>query len=95
MQAFARTPFGGWLFINVFPLIDRWLMPLTHGRVKVAIGQPILLLHSAAHGPGSLEPPRCSIRPMATVSSSSPQKPAPNTILPGITTSAPIRVRFG
>lgn len=46
MQAFARTRFGGWLFINVFPLIDRWLMPLTHGRVKVAMGQPILLLHT-------------------------------------------------
>jgi deazaflavin-dependent oxidoreductase (nitroreductase family) len=30
----------------VFPTIDRSLIPLTRGRVKVAIGQPILLLHT-------------------------------------------------
>ena len=47
-QAFARTRLGGWMFINLFPVIDRWLMPLTRGRVKVAMGQPMLLLHT--HG---------------------------------------------
>jgi deazaflavin-dependent oxidoreductase (nitroreductase family) len=46
LQAFARTRAGGWLFINVFPAIDRWLIPRTRGRVKVAMGQPILLLHT-------------------------------------------------
>ncbi len=46
MQALARTRFGGWLFVNVFPVIDRWLIPRTRGRVKVAVGQPILLLHT-------------------------------------------------
>jgi F420H(2)-dependent quinone reductase len=46
MQAVARTRAGGWLFINVFPAIDRRLMPLTGGRLKVALGQPILLLHT-------------------------------------------------
>ena len=46
MQAFARTPAGGWLFINVFPAIDRWLIPRTGGRLRVALGQPILLLHT-------------------------------------------------
>jgi F420H(2)-dependent quinone reductase len=46
MQALARTRPGGWLFVNVFPVIDRWLMPLTRGRLKVAMGQPILLLHT-------------------------------------------------
>jgi F420H(2)-dependent quinone reductase len=46
MQAVARTRAGGWLFINVFPVIDRWLIPRTRGRVKVALGQPILLLHT-------------------------------------------------
>jgi deazaflavin-dependent oxidoreductase (nitroreductase family) len=30
----------------VFPAIDRRLLPLTRGRVKVAMGQPILLLHT-------------------------------------------------
>lgn len=42
----ARTRFGGWLFIHVFPAIDRWLIPRTRGRLKVALGQPILLLHT-------------------------------------------------
>ena len=46
MQALAKTRFGGWLFVNVFPVIDRWLIPRTDGRVKVAMGQPILLLHT-------------------------------------------------
>jgi deazaflavin-dependent oxidoreductase (nitroreductase family) len=46
LQAAARTRFGGWLFINVFPAIDRWLIPRTGGRLKVALGQPILLLHT-------------------------------------------------
>lgn len=46
LQAVARTRVGGWLFINVFPAIDRWLIPRTGGRLKVAMGQPILLLHT-------------------------------------------------
>ena len=46
MQALARTRFGGWMFVNVFPVIDRWLISRTDGRVKVAMGQPILLLHT-------------------------------------------------
>ncbi len=54
LQAVARTRLGGWLFVNVFPAIDRRLMPLTGGRLKVAIGQPILLLHT--RGAKSAEP---------------------------------------
>ena len=46
MQALARSPIGGWLFIHVFPMIDRWLIPHSRGRLKVAMGQPILLLHT-------------------------------------------------
>ena len=46
LQAAARTRAGGWLFVNVFPVIDRWLIPRTRGRLKVALGQPILLLHT-------------------------------------------------
>ena len=30
----------------MFPAIDRWLIPRTGGRLKVAVGQPILLLHT-------------------------------------------------
>jgi deazaflavin-dependent oxidoreductase (nitroreductase family) len=46
MQAVAKSRLGGWLFINVFPAIDRWMIPLSRGRLKVAMGQPILLLHT-------------------------------------------------
>ncbi len=45
-QAFARTRLGGWLFVTVFPAIDRRLIPLTGGRLMVAVGQPVLLLHT-------------------------------------------------
>ncbi|HEY2439124.1 MAG TPA: nitroreductase family deazaflavin-dependent oxidoreductase [Solirubrobacteraceae bacterium] len=54
MQALARTRLGGWLFINVFPVIDRWSIPLTRGRLKVAMGQPILLLHTRGARSGQL-----------------------------------------
>jgi deazaflavin-dependent oxidoreductase (nitroreductase family) len=46
MQALARSRVGGWLFVNVFPILDRRLIPLSRGRLKVAMGQPILLLHT-------------------------------------------------
>ena len=46
MSAFAQTRLGGLLFITVFPAIDRRLMGLTGGRVKIAMGQPVLLLHA-------------------------------------------------
>jgi deazaflavin-dependent oxidoreductase (nitroreductase family) len=45
-QSFAKTRLGGWLFITVFPAIDRRLIPLSRGRVMVAVGQPVLLLHT-------------------------------------------------
>jgi deazaflavin-dependent oxidoreductase (nitroreductase family) len=45
-QAFAKTRLGGWLFVTLFPAIDRRLIPLTGGRVMVAMGQPMLLLHT-------------------------------------------------
>jgi deazaflavin-dependent oxidoreductase (nitroreductase family) len=45
LQSFAQTRFGGWLFIKVFPDIDRRLLPLTRGRLSTGLGQPIVLLH--------------------------------------------------
>jgi len=45
-QAFAKTRLGGFLFVTVFPAIDKRLMPLTRGKLKVAFGQPVLLLHT-------------------------------------------------
>ncbi len=44
LQAFAQTPLGGWLFITVFPAIDRRLVPLTRGKLSTGIGQPVVLL---------------------------------------------------
>lgn len=35
-----------WLYLNVFPYIDRLLLRLTRGRVSVTIGQPMGLLTS-------------------------------------------------
>lgn len=54
LQRFAKTKLGGTLFITVFPAIDRRLMPLTRGRVRVGVGQPMCLLH--ATGAKSGEP---------------------------------------
>jgi deazaflavin-dependent oxidoreductase (nitroreductase family) len=45
-QSLAKTRLGGWLFITVFPAIDKRLIPLTRGRLMVATGQPVLLLHT-------------------------------------------------
>jgi deazaflavin-dependent oxidoreductase (nitroreductase family) len=45
-QSFAKTRLGGWLFITVFPAIDRRLIPWTRGRAMIAVGQPVLLLHT-------------------------------------------------
>jgi deazaflavin-dependent oxidoreductase (nitroreductase family) len=46
LQAVAQTRFGGWLFIEVFPSVDRKLVPLTRGKVSTGLGQPIVLLHA-------------------------------------------------
>lgn len=45
LQWFARTRLGGYLFITAFPAIDKRVMPLTKGRVRIGVRQPVLLLH--------------------------------------------------
>jgi deazaflavin-dependent oxidoreductase (nitroreductase family) len=45
LQWIAQTRLGGWLFINVFPAIDRPLMQLSGGRLNTGFGQPFVLLH--------------------------------------------------
>ncbi|MGZ4342376.1 MAG: hypothetical protein ACXVHX_10175 [Solirubrobacteraceae bacterium] len=52
-QAFARTRLGGWLFIRVFPAIDRRLIPLTKGRLMVAVGSRSSCCTPAARSPAS------------------------------------------
>ena len=46
MSRFAKSRVGGLLFITVFPAIDKRLMPLTRGRLKIGMNQPVLLLHA-------------------------------------------------
>ena len=46
MARFAQSRVGGLLFITVFPAIDKRLMPLTRGRLKIGVRQPVLLLHA-------------------------------------------------
>ena len=46
MARFAQSRLGGLLFITVFPAIDKRVMPLTGGRVKIGMRQPVLLLHA-------------------------------------------------
>src|SRR5437660_7692569 len=46
MARFAQRRLGGLLFITVFPAIDRRVMPLTRGRVKIGTRQPVLALHA-------------------------------------------------
>jgi deazaflavin-dependent oxidoreductase (nitroreductase family) len=46
IQAFAQTRLGGLLFVTVFPAIDRRLMPLTGGRVRISMSTPSLILHA-------------------------------------------------
>jgi deazaflavin-dependent oxidoreductase (nitroreductase family) len=46
MARFAQSRLGGLLFITVFPAIDKRLMPLTGGRLKIGMSQPVLLLHA-------------------------------------------------
>jgi deazaflavin-dependent oxidoreductase (nitroreductase family) len=46
LQAFAQTRAGGWLFINVFPVLDRPLLRLSGGRLSTGMGQTYVLLHA-------------------------------------------------
>jgi len=46
MTSFAQTRLGGLLFITVFPAIDKRVMPLTGGRLRIGMRQPVLLLHA-------------------------------------------------
>ncbi|HYF26817.1 MAG TPA: nitroreductase/quinone reductase family protein [Baekduia sp.] len=44
-QAFAQTKLGSTLFTTVFPAIDRKVMPLTRGKVRMSLHFPSLVLH--------------------------------------------------
>src|ERR1700754_4101250 len=46
LQAFAQTRLGGWMFINVLPVLDRPLLRLSRGRLSTGMGQTYVLLHA-------------------------------------------------
>ena len=90
LQAVARSPNGGWLFVNVFPTVDRWLIP-HHGSAEGSRSvNPSCSCIPAVHAPASHARHRRSTRHTGTRSSSSPRKPATSTTPPGITISAAI-----
>ncbi len=45
---------GTWLYLHVFPHIDRPLLRLSGGRVSVSLGQPVLLLTTRGAKTGQL-----------------------------------------
>ena len=46
MEAFVKTPVGGWLAVNVANPIDRRLLPMTNGKFGLFLGQPVGLLET-------------------------------------------------
>lgn len=46
LKRFAASPPGTWLFLHVFPHLDRPLLRLSRGRLSVSLGQPVLLLET-------------------------------------------------
>jgi deazaflavin-dependent oxidoreductase (nitroreductase family) len=56
MVRFAYSRLGGLLFITVFPAIDKRLMKLSGGRVRIAMGQTTLLLHARGAKSGQPRP---------------------------------------
>ncbi len=46
LTRFGYSRLGSYLFLTLFPAIDKRMIPLTGGRVMVAMGQTVLLLHA-------------------------------------------------
>lgn len=46
LERFAASKAGGWFFINVANRVDPLLLRATRGRLSLAVGQPIALLHT-------------------------------------------------
>ncbi|HSE83260.1 MAG TPA: nitroreductase family deazaflavin-dependent oxidoreductase [Thermodesulfobacteriota bacterium] len=44
LEKFASSRLGTWLFIHVFPYVDRPLLKLSNGRLSIAVGHNIALL---------------------------------------------------
>jgi deazaflavin-dependent oxidoreductase (nitroreductase family) len=46
VERLAASRAGGWTFVHVFNRIDRRLLPLTRGRLSVAVGAPVGVLET-------------------------------------------------
>jgi deazaflavin-dependent oxidoreductase (nitroreductase family) len=46
VERMAASRVGAWTFLHVFNPVDQRLLPLTRGRVSVAVGAPVGLLES-------------------------------------------------
>lgn len=51
---FISSPPVAWLYLNIFPHIDRPLLRLTGGRVSLTVGAPVLLLTTRGAKSGQL-----------------------------------------
>jgi len=46
VERVAASPVGAWTFVHAFNAVDRRLLPLTRGRLSVAVGAPVGVLES-------------------------------------------------
>jgi deazaflavin-dependent oxidoreductase (nitroreductase family) len=46
VERVAASPVGAWMFLHVCNPVDQRLLPLTRGRVSVAVGAPVGVLES-------------------------------------------------
>src|SRR6185436_9806599 len=53
-ERFAASRVGAWLFLHVFHRIDARLLPLTRGRLSVAVGAPVGMLETVGARTGAL-----------------------------------------
>lgn len=46
LERLASTRLGAWLFLHVINPVDQRLLPATRGRLSLAVGSPVGLLHT-------------------------------------------------
>ena len=54
VERFAASRTGAWLFLHVINPIDRRLLPLSHGRLSLAVGAPVGLLQTVGAKTGQV-----------------------------------------
>jgi deazaflavin-dependent oxidoreductase (nitroreductase family) len=54
VERFASSRTGAWLFLHVINPIDRRLLPLSRGRLSLAVGAPVGLLQSVGAKTGQV-----------------------------------------